>query len=200
MRKLSALFLLTCLLAALPAKANDLENINKRLQKPDFMQAAFTQNKHMKVLNMPLVSNGTFWISQKNGVVWLMEKPTHSQLVITPDGVSFSDQQTRKTAKSMEYVGKILQDLLSGDLQKINQQFAITIKNNGTADNNWLIELEPKSVLMRKGITTISMTGNHFIDQLILHEASGDVTEIKFHDIQPLKALPLEISNAFNAI
>ncbi len=200
MRKISILILSVSLLTAFPALAGDLETINKKLLKPEFLQAAFTQNKFLKILTMPLVSNGTFWISQKNGVVWLMEKPAHSQIVITPTRVSFSDNQTQKTAKSMEYVGKILQGLLSGDLAKINEQFNITIKNTGDANNNWLVELEPKSLLLRKGIQSISMTGNIYIDQLILHEATGDRTEINFHDIQALKTLPPEINNAFKAI
>jgi outer membrane lipoprotein-sorting protein len=200
MRKLSLLFLFAFFLSALTTHADDLDTINKKLLKPEFLQAGFTQNKFLKILTLPLVSNGTFWISQKNGVVWLMEKPTYSQVVITPAGVSFSDSQNQRTAKSMEYVGKILQGLLSGDLGKINEQFTITVKNIGNTDDNWQIELEPKSVLLRKGIQSISMTGNTFIAQLILHEATGDRTEINFHDIQSLKTLPPEISNAFKAI
>lgn len=188
------------MLLSVPAHSDDLTIINTRLLKPEFLQAAFTQNKFLKILTTPLVSSGTFWISQKHGVVWQMEKPMHSQVVITPKGARFSDSQAQKTAKSMEYVGKILQGLLSGDLQKINEQFTITVKENGNIDKNWQIELEPKSLLLRKGILSISMTGNQHIERLVLHEATGDKTEIHFHDIQSLKALPPEINNALDAI
>ena len=185
------------LLSALPVIADELETINQRVLKPENMEASFNQKKYLKILTTPLVSAGHFWISRKNGVVWQVEKPFYSRVVITGDGVSLSDKQSQRIAKSMEYIGKILHSLLSGDLMKIKEQFTVLVKNTGKNNTDWEIELEPRSVLMRKGIEKISMSGNEFIKQLILHEATGDKTEITFSDTYAMNALPVEVLNAF---
>jgi hypothetical protein len=199
MRNILFFYLSLFLLSTNFSFAETLDDINTKLSKPAFLHAQFTQEKFLKVLTLPLKSEGQFWISQSQGIVWLVEKPIYSQVTITPQGISLSDKQSQKTAKSMEYIGKLLQNLLAGDLNKLEEEFTITVLNNN-AKGEWVINLEPKSLLLRKGIHNITLSGNTFITQLVLHEATGDKTDIRFHNATALKTLPIEATDAFSKI
>jgi len=191
MRKLTVFFIIFGL--SILAKADAIHDINQQLQQPDFLTAQFTQHKYLKILKTPLISNGHFWISKNQGIIWQVEKPIFSQIILNKKGIEFSEQQSTQTSKSMEYVGKLLQGLLSGDMQALQAQFDITVIQAANTKTDWEIQLTPKSALLKKGIQAILLSGNQYIHRITLNEASGDKTDIQFIEPTALTALPNEL-------
>lgn len=94
-----SLLLLTSLLGLVePARADDvLEQIKTRLTATEFVQGQFHQEKRLKFLSKPLISEGEFTFSQGRGVIWNTTKPVVSQLLVSDSRLLTSQGQDRKS-------------------------------------------------------------------------------------------------------
>lgn len=185
------LVLLLCWLNPVWADAA-LDNIAKRLAQPALLQGQFEQKKSIRVLAMPLVSSGVFSVIKNQGVIWNLEKPMTSQLLISSDGIKGADLGENR---AMSHIGKILNQLLSGDIAVLEQQFVVNVLQND--DKGWALALVPRSLILQKAIKEISLNGDRYIKQLILHEASGDQTEVNFSSLVESETIPDSISHVF---
>ena len=173
-----------------------IEQIDQRVIQPQAMEGKFTQKKYLKVLSRPLVSQGYFIVAKQQGIIWQVSDPVASRLVITPDQTRFSEANSERVAKSMQYIGNIFNHLLAGDLSSLQQQFSV--EKATMSDTGWQLTLTPKSMLMQKAIASIDIHGNQLIEGLILNEATGDKTEIHFSDLKHYADTPASITRAFN--
>lgn len=196
----SVFFLGFLLLCCGFARADDLNQVSRRLAQPQIFSVGFVQKKHIRILARPLVSSGTLWVDQNVGVVWQTETPLSSRVVIAHQNVSFSDMQTRRTIKSMEFLADILKGVVSGNIDAIQEQFDVSVLDVGGDNKSWIIELSPKSALIKKGIESIKMSGHEYVDEIILKEVSGDQTEINFHGLSALDGFPVELVGVFEEI
>ena len=187
-----ALVFLLCWVNPLWADAA-LDNIAKRLAQPALLQGQFEQKKTIRVLAMPLVSTGVFSVVKNQGVMWNVEKPLASQLLISKDGIKGADLGENR---AMAHVGKILNQLLSGDIAVLEQQFNVSVLQDNTS--GWALALVPRSLILQKAIKEIRLDGDRYIKQLILHEASGDQTEVNFTALVESETLPDSIRHVFS--
>ena len=188
----ASLLLLLCWINPLLA-AESLTDIAAKLAQPALLQGQFEQKKSIRVLAMPLVSTGTFSVVKNQGVVWQLEKPASAQLIISEDGIKGADLGDNR---AMSHVGKILNQLLSGDLAVLEEQFVVSIKEN-TSDN-WALSLVPRSLILQKAIREINLNGDRYIKQLILQEATGDQTIVSFSALVESETLPESIRHVFS--
>ncbi|CAA0115394.1 Outer-membrane lipoprotein carrier protein [BD1-7 clade bacterium] len=197
---LSVLVLLTLLAASALLHANDsteqaLQTIESRLIQPAAIKGDFTQEKHLKVLTRPLNSSGYFIVVKGEGIIWQVNKPVASRLIITPEETRFSQANSARVAKSMQYIGGIFNHVLAGDLNALEQQFSAKINHIDNA--GWELVLTPNSAIMRKAITHITLRGDQLIESLTLNEATGDHTDIRFNNLKHYGSAPKELLYAF---
>lgn len=174
------------------ADAAALQAIDKQLSKPALLQGDFEQSKHIRILARPLISTGRFSVVRDQGVVWAIEQPMASQLIISAQGIEGADIGDNR---AMGYIGKILNQLLSGDIAVLEQQFTITIQQQD--ESVWAITLLPRSSLLAKAISQIDLSGRQHIQHLLLHEASGDKTEVNFTALEESDSVPDSIAHVF---
>jgi hypothetical protein len=172
--------LLTFILLLLPLQtcpATDLlADISARLVKNEITEGRFRQDKSIKVLKRPLISTGTFTYRRRQGVIWQTLTPVPSVLLV--------NQMRLLTTQGEQNLppafGRVLVAMFGGDLQLVNEDFAITGAND---QGTWQLQLQPKDPLMQKIIIGMQLTGDKELKQLDIREASGNFTRITFEHI-----------------
>ena len=186
-----------CLSAEEPSKNTPtLEKIQTILQSPAIMRGEFTQQKKLNILKKPLQSEGNFIIVQGQGIIWNVVKPVTSKMIIGNNVIYFSEQMSDNAERSMSYIGKILNAILAGDILQLQQQFIITNSNINT-QKQWQLTLIPKSMLMKKALASIELSGSQVINRIQLNENSGDYTLIELQNIIFEKDLTDDIRQQF---
>lgn len=176
------------------AETAALQAIDARLSKPALLQGDFEQKKSIRILSRPLLSTGEFSVVRGQGVVWTIQQPMASQLIISAQGIEGADIGDNR---AMAYIAKILNQLLSGDIAVLEQQFTINVEQQNEA--GWAITLLPRSSLLAKAISQVDLRGQQHIQHLLLHEASGDKTEVNFTALEESNSVPDSIRHVFIA-
>lgn len=161
-----------CFLFSYPVLAAEVTDISELLVQPEALTGQFVQEKHMQLLSMPLKSGGSFVVVKNTGVVWQLEQPVNSTMTITEHGLKGVDIEDNR---AMQYVGKLLMQLLSGDFSALDKQFVLQV----SLDNQqWQLQLEPRSALIKKAVLSITLSGSRYIQTITLNENGGDHTVI----------------------
>lgn len=179
-----------------------MSDLQQRLTVHKLLRGEFTQEKKMKMFKAPLLSNGTFLLTDKEGLVWSQKMPFPVSLVLIKDKLSqqFSGQKAQvieaKTNPMVFYFSHLFLSLFKGDIEALEDQFKLSQSGDSAS---WILKLVPKSAPLNKVFSDITISGGEFINELRLSELSGDVSQIKF---SAQKVLPAQLTNdekrAFN--
>jgi hypothetical protein len=190
------------LLLAAPRPAQDNANLAKiqaLLAKPPIVCGKFEQSKTLVGLRRPVRSSGRFCVALEKGVLWTTLLPFPASLRLTKDEIveSRDGQVTKRLSAQQEptigIINDLLFSLLQGDLKRLASGFAIS----STVDaQQWKARLVPNEGGMKRIIGSIDLNGGAFVNEIVIHEASGDLTNIAFSSIAtgPSALLPEEAS------
>lgn len=153
-----------------------LAQINKQLAKAPLTQGKFQQEKRLKFLTKPLISNGHFFYHQNQGVIWQTQTPVQSTLIIN-DAAMLSDQGKQNLPPAF---GSVFKALLGGEINTLAQNFIVTAKQQA---KSWQLELKPNNAMLQQAISTISISGDTEVREWELQETSGNLTSIQFSEI-----------------
>lgn len=167
------LILILSFLLSWPALAADVADISQLLAQPKVLTGQFEQEKHMQLLSMPLKSSGSFTVLKNTGVLWQLEQPVSSTMTITEQGLKGADVEDNR---AMQYVGKLLMQLLSGDFSALEKQFTLQAE---IENKQWRLQLEPRSNLIKKAVASITLSGGRYIQTIELQESGQDHTHIR---------------------
>lgn len=190
---MNKLTFILCFLLSWPVLAADIKGVSQQLAQPTALVGQFAQEKHMQLLSMPLKSSGSFVVIKDVGVVWKLEQPVQSTMTITEQGLKGVDIEDNR---AMQYVGKLLMQLLSGDFSSLEQQFKLVA---AVEDEQWQLVLEPRSSLIKKAVESILLSGGSYINSIELHESGGDKTVIQLLNQQEYDQAPKDALNALQA-
>jgi len=177
------LFIVLFYLISISVQALTLNDVQQKLTAHTLLRGEFTQTKTMQMFNQPLRSQGNFLLDQNLGLLWRQSAPFPVSLALVKDKLSqqFGDQVAEvimaKDNPMVFYFSHLFLSLFKGDLQGLSAQFEMKLSDK---EDHWLLLLTPKSAPLNKVFATISIAGDEFIEQLVLQELSGDITEIKF--------------------
>jgi outer membrane lipoprotein-sorting protein len=167
-----------------------LEQINNRLAKSTIIQGDFHQEKRLKILRKPLISEGVFTYHQSKGVIWKTLSPVTSLLLV--------NNAHLLTAQGEQAVpptfGRVFQAMLGGDLHQLHADFLITGINE---EASWRLELQPKDKLVKKIINMIELSGDSELRTLEIQEFNGNISIIKFSHINHPAQLTTEQQSDF---
>lgn len=170
--------LIAWLALSYPLLAANVTDISELLAQPEALTGQFAQEKHMQLLSMPLKSSGSFAVVKDTGVIWQLEKPVNSTMTITEHGLKGVDIDDNR---AMQYVGKLLMQLLSGEFSTLEKQFSLQAE---IEKEQWQLKLEPRSALIKKAVLSISLAGSRYIQMIELKENGGDKTVIRLLEHQ----------------
>ena len=199
MVKLSALFLTAFFTLAYLNHASGVEvaEIENLLVHSPSTVGRFAQEKKLSILTKPLISAGDFLIVKDLGVVWNVRSPVTSNLVITQDQVLMSDRAPSNAGRTTKYVAKVLMLILSGNLDAITDVFHI-ISVELKQDDQWTLELEPKTTILKKFLSGITLCGGRTIETVYLEESSGDSTRLILTEIEHFDPVPESMIERFS--
>ncbi len=184
-----ALALLVCLLAA-TALAQDGPS---RLRS---VQAAFVQEKHLKILVKPLVSTGTFAFQTPHSLRWEYRSPVRSLLLMHGGRIRKLIERDGRlepdNGASVEAMQVVFQDLgrwLDGRFED-NPMFAAARPDART------VVLTPKEEGLRAMISRIELhlgEQEGVMERVIIVEGEAGATELRFTDAVVNREIPASV-------
>lgn len=195
---LIALFLL---MICASSQATVLDDVKAKITLQGEQRGNFTQKKHIAKLSKPLLATGKFIYIPERGLLWSIEKPYASDTLISQKLMvqSVKGKVIVKTDAASQpgylAVSRIFMALISTDLKALEKDFLITGKINGAA---WQLALTPKSGLFANFATTVTLSGDKHLQQIIIAEKNGDNTHYQFTEIQAVNKLSAVENAQFN--
>ncbi|GIU11352.1 MULTISPECIES: outer membrane lipoprotein carrier protein LolA [unclassified Shewanella] len=180
----------------------DLLSLSGQLSPSLQAKGEFTQHRYLKVLKKPLVSQGEFIFAKDLGVIWQQNSPFASTLILkdkqliqidSQGNISVNDAEQAGGASQMsEVMPKLLNALLSGDIEQLEQHFNLSLvqAQTGAGVNHWQLGLQPIDPMLAKALPKLVLVGDAKIQSLVLFSANGDRSEIAFSAIDERPLTP----------
>lgn len=184
---LRSLVLLCGLLIGCTALADNqakIDQVVKRLSELDVVQGSFNQQKKLAGLAYPLNAQGTFVFWRGKGLYIATEKPFFNALTITGSEIITWQQNATGTIAAEQSgliqreINKTLLAFFSADIALIQQRF---IDDWVFEQGQWQLTLTPRLELIKKNMRTATMSGDQFLQKLVVTAANGDETSIEFN-------------------
>lgn len=172
---------LTCLSGL--AQAFDLSQLSEQLSRPAVVHGGFIQEKHLRSLPQPLISQGKFVLAKELGLLWLLETPLRQDYRITNAGIARRDSGTGWKMLPGKSAGaeqnRLFLAVLQGDRSGLQRDFELTLEGDADA---WKLQLVPRSLLLQQVFKQINIEGGELVQRIELLETQGDSTVLKMID------------------
>lgn len=180
------------------ASSAELEQLALQLSPSPQAKGLFTQYRYLKVLKKPLVSNGNFVFAKQLGIVWQQQSPFSSTLILQAGRLTQIDsqgqiqvtqaQQSASASQLSHLMPTLLNALLSGNLQTLQQHFKLSIDSANSNNPQWQLGLIPIDPMVQKAMPRLVLSGETQIQTLILFSDNQDRSRIEFSELveQPL--------------
>lgn len=197
MRNYRFLYIIVCMLAGVSlifgkmsyAVEKDFEKLRQESAKIKTLQADFIQNKFMKILSKPLVSEGRFYFVAPDSFRWEYFKPLKSIVIayknntkryIYSEGKMVEDKTGG--AQAMKIVLSEIAGWMNGRFDQ-NPSFKATVSKKG----NTCIMLTPVGASMTGMIEKIEITISPkagTVKSVKIFEGPDNFTRIDFHNVK----------------
>ena len=173
-------------LAGLPAQAADpLAQVQAQVAQVPVLRGEFAQEKQVAGFRNPLRSSGRFLLAHDKGVVWTTLAPFPSEIVITHDRILSRQRDGSRRVEvdgrqqpGLRSVNAMMLALMSGDMKALTATFEV--KAEPAAAGGWGMTLVPRSRQLAQAFTSVRLSGDRYVRDVELREASGDVTRLRF--------------------
>lgn len=172
------------------ASGTALAQVAERLATtPAISRGQFEQSKKLAELETNLRSTGDFVLLVQQGLLWEVETPFASTLVIRSDGIRqlVDGQETLRIGADeqpgTQIVTAVLLAVFEGDVEKLDQQFLID--DSTIADEEWRIVLRPRSEATRVLVEKLILSGGERVQRVRIHEGGGDQSDVQLTYEQP---------------
>ncbi|MFV3282731.1 outer membrane lipoprotein carrier protein LolA [Pseudomonas sp. NY15356] len=180
MRRLAGYLLMAVLLLAGPqAMAFSLDDLQKQLGASAVVKGPFVQEKHLRALPQPLLSQGRFVLARDHGLLWLLQTPLRQDYRITADGIARRDAsgwQKLPSQSAGAQQNRLFFAVLQGDSSGLQRDFELSLTGNA---EHWQLHLVPRSLLLKQVFTHIDIAGGRFVERIVLAETQGDSTVLR---------------------
>ncbi len=173
--------------AAAPA---DIDALLAGLSKAPGLYARFREEKHITVLQAPLVSEGSIYFAPPSRFARHTEKPLKSVMIIDGNQLQFGNADGQESMNlGTNPVARLFADafvmLLSGNRAGLEKIFKMQLTpKGGGATGDWKLVLTPRVAPMDKLIKEMELRGRGLnLNELDVREANGDWTRTSFTDV-----------------
>ncbi|MGE1175319.1 outer membrane lipoprotein carrier protein LolA [Pseudomonas sp. BW7P1] len=161
------------------ANAFDLQQLSDQLAKPDVIHGQFIQEKHLRALPRPLISQGSFVLAKNHGLLWLLKTPLQQDYRIDARGIARRDVNgwqllPGKSAGAEQ--NRLFLAVLQGDSSGLQRDFELALSGDA---QQWHLTLTPRSVLLKQVFNQINITGGTLVNTIELLETQGDSTVLR---------------------
>jgi hypothetical protein len=145
----------------------------------------FTQKKILAELDHPLISTGHFVAAAGRGLIWQVQQPIKTQLVITP-GQLVARSQGHETLRvnadqqpGLQVIAAVLLAVFQANTQRLRQFFTVQTKRGPAG--RWTMTLRPKTQTVDAFIKQVTLAGAAEIKRITIAEPNGDRDVIALH-------------------
>ena len=160
------------------------------LSKAPGLYAHFREEKHLTLMQQPLVSEGSIYFTPPSRFARHTEKPIASTMVIDGNQLQFGNADGQESMNlGTNPVARLFADafvmLLSGNRPGLEKIFKMQLSPRaGGASGEWKLVLTPRVAPMDKLIKELELRGRGLnLNELDVREASGDWTRTSFSDV-----------------
>lgn len=169
-----------------------MDALMARFAKAPGVFARYREEKHIALLQQPLVNEGTIHFAPPGRLARHTTKPLASSLVIDDNKVTFGgaegseslDLGTNPVARA--FVDSFVM-LLAGNRAGLERYFTIkfeSVHGPKAAPDAWHLTLIPRTTPMDKVIKEMTVDGHGLvIKEMVVRESSGDFTSTAFSDV-----------------
>ena len=177
------------------AETSVLDQISEKISQYPVIRAEFIQTKQMQALKRPLITTGQFTYAQNDGVLWQIIQPYHISYVLGEDKIVEIDanglrkERGLREVAGLAQVGRVFRAVLGANASALHSYFDITVPVNSEQSDagKWQLILKPKQQQISKSLSMITLSGSQFVETIVITEASGDRTTLRFKNIQGFK-------------
>jgi hypothetical protein len=188
-----AILIALLLLCAPPVAIGDTGELPELVQHETAV-GRFVQRRQLPELERPIVSRGRFVYSAGRGLLWLIEEPVESRLVIDAEGV-YQDGKPVRGGGAFEAIRPLFESLFSGDFGPLERDFSITREDAG---ERWRLELRPRDGQLARALDRITIEGIDTPLRLVIAASDGGRTELEFTDVTHPERLDEALIQAFD--
>ncbi len=167
-----------------PAAAHELlAQVHQRVYNAPVVRGGFEQLKSVKGFKQPLRSSGDFIVARGKGIVWHVQQPFESVLVVKPDSLQSRGSDGKVTMQMraqdepvLRTVNAMLFAVMSANLAELAQHFEVTGQVNS---KSWTLHLVPRDPTLAQWLSAVDLQGNQFVQEVKLQEVRGDASMIR---------------------
>jgi hypothetical protein len=173
-------------------RGEDLSTLLSRFAKSPGISAHFHEEKHIALLQAPLVSEGTIHFAPPGRLARHTTRPIASTLLIADNRVQFGDATSKDSVDlgsnpvARAFVESFVM-LLAGDRAGLERYFTLRfspVSGAGTPGAAWRLSLAPRTSPMNKVIKEIALAGEGLtVREMEVRESNGDWTRTTFTQV-----------------
>lgn len=179
------LFLTTC------SQAITLADLQQQFSKNEIVRADFSQDRYINGLPDSLHSTGKMILSQKLGLWWQQLTPFEMILKMNQQRMeqNIADQKpqiiTAETQPQLFQFNHLLTAIFTADRKLLEDNFDVTLSEQ---NRQWTLLLKPKLAPLSKIFQQITLSGEVYLQKIIIDDMQNDKTVISFsnHRTTPL--------------
>lgn len=161
-------------------------DISALMESHSSLQGRFDQVKYLAALEAEISSSGRFEYEHDKAIRWHTRDPIENLLTLTPRGI-LSEQDgkvlSRLDAQSNPVVSlfsDIFFGVMTADWQRLEHHFEMESRVTGA---DWHAILTPRAPEVESIVSRVELQGDRYLREIILHEAGGDWTRIRFSEL-----------------
>jgi hypothetical protein len=169
------------------AESGSLAHIGTQIERHSVVRAEFVQSKQMAAMKRPLVTTGHLVYSRLHGVLWQIEQPYRMSYVLVEDRIveigadGVRRERGLRDIPGLAQIGRIFRAMLGANTTALNEHFEANVEGD---TDKWKIELKPRQQQLAQFLTGLQLSGGRFVESIIISEAGGDSTQIRFRNSQ----------------
>ncbi|MBO2643171.1 MULTISPECIES: LolA family protein [Shewanella] len=176
-------------LFARAATEQALQQLSTKMALSDSSRGQFEQVRWLRVLKQPLRSSGEFLFQRELGMLWQQQTPFGNLLLLKQGELIQQDSQGKLSvtkadtgpAAVAEMLPRMMQSLLSGDIQALSQGFELYLLNDQAG--HWQLGLKAKEQTMAALLPQMVLEGSQDLESLTLLAKNGDISQIFFSEL-----------------
>ncbi len=154
--------------------------------------AHFREEKHLALLEAPLVSEGELYYARPDRRRRSVEQPVRSTLVLRGSELSMAaggstrviDLEAQPTIRAFVESFRLI---LAGDLTGLSAIYALELRS--ASAEGWELVLTPRSAPLSEAIAAVEVRGRgRVLRELRVRESGGDETVTQFRDVDPARS------------
>lgn len=172
----------------------DLETLMMLFAGSGGVRAQFLERRELEILQNPIETRGDLYFSPPDRLARHTRRPGQSSLVVHGNKLTLRDETGQQTLNldSSELARGLVNNfsvLLSGDLDSLRERYEIEFSPHRSTENQepdgWLLELKPRSRLIRSLVERIRIEGqSNRLTTMETLETNGDRSVMVFTAVE----------------